>query len=144
MSGEPEQLPPAAPSAAQESLDQLGAAAAGLDAPTAPQGEAAAAPGAAMPPPAPPAAPAIPVDQVLAKMLFMLFSTVAPAWQVQEHECEMLGGAYADVLNKYFPNLELGVELTAVAATLIVFGPRRGKPMRIQKADAGAGASPAA
>lgn len=79
-------------------------------------------------------APAGPsTGELLAALLRPTFDIVAPDWRVTDSECEMLGQAYGAVIDKYFPDLEMGVELTAVLVTAAVLGPRLRKPRRQEK-----------
>jgi len=66
--------------------------------------------------------------QLLTALLVPTFRVLAPAWEVTEPECALLGESYGAVLDKYFPDLDIGVEFAALLATLAVFGPRWGKP----------------
>ncbi|HWO42143.1 MAG TPA: hypothetical protein VNO43_10105 [Candidatus Eisenbacteria bacterium] len=70
---------------------------------------------------------------VLTQLLKPTFRLLAPNWEVTDDECAMLGSAYGAVVDKYFPDLDLGVELTAALVTLAVFGPRWGKPAKVPK-----------
>lgn len=78
-----------------------------------------------------PAAPS--TGELLAALLRPTFDIMAPAWRVSDPECEMLGQAYGAVIDKYFPDMELGVELAAVLATAAVLGPRLRKPRHEEK-----------
>lgn len=70
-----------------------------------------------------------PLDEMLAKLLLVTFKFAAPNWNVQLPECALLGAAYADVLNKYYPDgITVGPELGAIFATVVVFGPRLDVP----------------
>lgn len=69
--------------------------------------------------------------EVLTALLIPTFKIMAPAWEVTDGECAMLGEAYGAVLDKYLPDLSIGVELSAALATLAVFGPRWGKPTKV-------------
>lgn len=69
--------------------------------------------------------------ELLTALLRPTFDIMAPNWQVSDMECAMLGAAYGAVLDKYFPDLEIGVELAAVLATAAVFGPRMRRPMKV-------------
>lgn len=74
------------------------------------------------------AAPGPSTGQVIAMILRPMFDILAPAWNVTDMECGMLGETYGAVIDKYFPDLDLGPELAAVVTTAIVFGPRMKKP----------------
>lgn len=71
---------------------------------------------------------AVSTAALLALLLKPTFDVLAPAWAVSEPECRLLAEAYGAVLDKYLPDLDLGVEAAAVIATFAVFGPRWGKP----------------
>jgi hypothetical protein len=103
---------------------KLGAEAAALEGEYIPKG----APGAQ----AEEAPPTPSTGELLTMLLRPLFNVVAPAWEVSDDECELLGQSYGAVADKYFPNLELGVELSAVVTTVMVFGTRWGKPRKIE------------
>lgn len=80
------------------------------------------------------AAPAGPsTGAVLTALLRPTFDMLAPAWDVSDEECKMLGEAYGVVIDKYFPNFDLGPELAAVFVTFAVFGPRMRKPRHTPK-----------
>lgn len=68
--------------------------------------------------------------EVLTALLVPTFRFMAPAWEVTDGECALLGDAYGAVLDKYLPDFNVGVELSAALATLAVFGPRWGKPTK--------------
>lgn len=69
--------------------------------------------------------------EVLTALLLPTFKFLAPAWEVADGECALLGEAYGAVIDKYLPGLDVGVELSAALATLAVFGPRWGKPAKV-------------
>lgn len=75
---------------------------------------------------APPSGPS--TGEVLSALLRPTFDLLAPAWKVSDAECKMLGEAYGTVIDKYFPNFDLGPELGAVFVTFAVFGPRMRMP----------------
>lgn len=81
-----------------------------------------------------PAAPkGPPLDEMIAKILLVTFTVAAPNWKVTLPECSMLGSAYCDVINKYFPGgVTIGPELGALFATVVVFGPRLNTPPRAE------------
>lgn len=66
----------------------------------------------------------IPTDKLLADLLEPAVTTLRPHWGVTRQECEALGGAWAAVIDKYFPDLEVGPELAAVLITVQIIGPR--------------------
>lgn len=81
-------------------------------------------PSYAPPPGVEPRADGIPTDKLLADLMEPAFATLRPRWGVTRAECEALGGAWAAVIDKYFPDLEVGPELAAVLITVQIVGPR--------------------
>lgn len=77
-----------------------------------------------------PGEPKIPTADVLHLLLVPLAERVAPAWALTAAELRSLADAWGVVLDKYFPDLNLGVELQAAIVTFAVFGPRWGTPRR--------------
>ncbi len=65
-------------------------------------------------------------NALLCGLLGPMFLIIAPGWNVQQSEVEMLAGAYSALLQKYFPDGpgNFGPELGAVAITIAVVGPR--------------------
>ncbi|MFK5948524.1 MAG: hypothetical protein QM500_07115 [Methylococcales bacterium] len=59
---------------------------------------------------------------------------LAPNWQIQESEKEILSESYADVLDKYFPNSmgNFGIEFNALLVTVAIFAPRIKTPRNIK------------
>lgn len=91
-------------------------------------------PGAGAPPPGDRPKPVQPSSGELLTMLFRpTFDIVAPDWKVTDDECAMLGEAYGAVIDKYWPDFQLGVELSAVIATAVVFGPRLKRSRKPEK-----------
>lgn len=96
------------------------------------------------------AAPAASGDQAsdvstadaLALLLRPAFDLLAPAWAVSDAECKALADAWGAVLDKYWPDLQVGVELNAALVTAVVLGPRLRRPRF--PAPAPAAAEPAA
>lgn len=88
------------------------------------------------------AAPGPSTGTVLTSLMRPTFDLLAPAWEVSDDECKMLGEAYGVVIDKYFPNFDLGPELAAVFVTFAVFGPRMRRPRRHQKTDNGEAEKP--
>lgn len=70
--------------------------------------------------------------EILAPVLGGLFGILTPAWNVTPGECNELAGAYALVIDKYFPDTVLGCEITAIICTVAVIGPRIGTPRKIE------------
>lgn len=71
--------------------------------------------------------------ELLAAVLKPTFAIVCPAWKITDKETQSLADAYGKVLDKYFPDLSFGVELEALMITVIVFGPRYGKPSKVEE-----------
>ena len=71
--------------------------------------------------------------ELLAALFNPLFAVLAPNWEVQPAECEALAGAYATVIDKWFPDAasNTGPELAAALVTVAVIQPRIGKPRRV-------------
>jgi len=85
-------------------------------------------------------------DMVAAILGVTLNGLVAPMrgdhWKMSADECATLGHAYGAVIDKYFPNFNGGVEITAIVVTLTAFGPRLAHDMAKQDDETPA-ASPA-
>jgi len=64
---------------------------------------------------------------------------LAPGWGVQPVEIETLAGAYAELLNKYFPGgaANMGPELGAAMVTVAIIGPRLKMPRQLPEPEAG-------
>ena len=102
---------------------------------------AAAAAGMAPPPAESPAQPStadalapppLSTADVLGPLIGAAFRIVAPAWGVSDAEVRELAGAWAPVLDKYFPDgIALSVEFNAAIITLALIGPRWGKPRQL-------------
>lgn len=80
-------------------------------------------------PPASSSVDELPLSDCIAAMLSISFNhLIAPRagdhWALNDGESKALGEAYGAVLDKYFPDLTLGVEVTAILVTATVFGPR--------------------
>lgn len=71
---------------------------------------------------------------LLRDVLGLGFGVLAPAWGVSPEEVEALAGAYAPLLQKYFPDGVSGsaVELTAAIATVGIIGRRLGTPRTVE------------
>lgn len=70
-----------------------------------------------------------------------LFQILAPNWSVTQAESRQLADAYGIVLDKHFPDLAMGPEMTAIVLTVAVVAPRLGTP-RKAKADTAPGGKP--
>lgn len=73
-------------------------------------------------------APAVPLHQALAQFLDITFNGLlkqrADYWAMSPGELSALSKAYANVILKYWPDFDLGVELTCIVVTVTVMGPR--------------------
>ena len=65
---------------------------------------------------------------LLRPLIALLCTKLAPAWNITEDEQTMLAGAYALVVDKYFPDMDFGVEVNALLLTAMIWAPRLGKP----------------
>lgn len=101
-------------------LDQIEAEAAGDEIP----------PGETMPEQAGPE-----TAELIAPIVQLATSALAPNWHIQKAESDALAEAYADVLDKYFPDVgsHFGVELNALLITAAIFTPRIGKPRFVEE-----------
>lgn len=89
-------------------------------------------------------APAGPTNaELLTALLRPTFDIMAPSWNVSDMECAMLGEAYGAVIDKYWPDFAFGVELTALLATVAVFGPRMRRPAKAEPMEIATDAAPA-
>jgi len=72
--------------------------------------------------------------KILMGVIVPAFALLAPGWQVQNAECEMLADAYAQLIDKYFPDGigKFGVEINATLVTLAIFAPRLAIPRKQQ------------
>lgn len=75
-----------------------------------------------------PEKPEVKTAEILAPLLKITFGIIASKkgghWALGDQEAVELGNAYGDVMDKYFPEVAVGCELTAVMCTLVVVGPR--------------------
>lgn len=74
---------------------------------------------------------------VIAGLLVVTFGFVAskrgPHWQLSPAEANELGSAYGAVIDKYWPDFQSGVELTAIGLTLAVAAPRLVEDVKKQR-----------
>ena len=76
----------------------------------------------------------IPTAELVAPLVGLLCATVAPAWNISPEEQQQLSGAYAAVIDKYFPDgVPLGPEVGAVMVTAAIVMPRLGQPLKVEK-----------
>jgi len=59
---------------------------------------------------------------------------LVPGWEIQDSECDALAMIYAKVINKYWPNLDIGVDLAAIVLTIAIFSPRIHLPRKPEPA----------
>lgn len=86
-----------------------------------------------------PEKPDIPTDKLLLMAISPVFDIFAPAWEVTKDEKQALAAAYGALLDKYFPDLDLGPEIGAIVITAMIIVPRIGKPRKIEEGDQGNG-----
>lgn len=73
--------------------------------------------------------------EVLQPVLEMGFAILAPNWQIQQEETKQLARAYADLLDKYFPDGlgDYGVEINAIMITGAIVLPRLRVPRKVEQ-----------
>lgn len=81
--------------------------------------------------------PDLPTKDIVLMAVSPLIDILAPAWGVTDQEKEMLAGAYAPVIDKYFPDVGMSVEFSAIAVTAIIFAPRLSMPRKIEQPEEG-------
>ena len=64
------------------------------------------------------------LHHIIAEVTAPMAEKRGPHWKLAPHECSQLGHAYGAVIDKYFPSLHAGPELTAVLISVTVLGPR--------------------
>lgn len=76
---------------------------------------------------------------VLVSVLGPAFALLAPGWGVTKDEVDALSGAYAGVLDKYFPDglTKFGVEINAFLITAAIIVPRLGMARQVPEQEAG-------
>ena len=77
-----------------------------------------------------PEPPEVPTDKMLLMAISPMFDIFAPSWEVSNTEKEQLCAAYAQVIDKYFPDFDMGCELNAIIITGMIFATRIGKPRK--------------
>jgi len=77
----------------------------------------------------------LPTSQLVLMAISPLFDVFAPNWGVEDSEKEALAGAYAEVIDEYFPDIEASPIVGAVIVTGMVFAPRIGTPRVLEKKD---------
>ncbi len=73
-----------------------------------------------------------PTSEILAQLLQPAAMILAPNWNLQAQEIGALADAWAPVIDKYFPDMNLGVEMSAALVTLAIIGPRLSIPPKLQ------------
>lgn len=72
---------------------------------------------------------------MLLPVIGLICRSVVPNWGITQDEQEALAGCYALVLEKYFTELDLGVELSAVIVTAAIIMPRLDRPRKVEDKD---------
>lgn len=74
--------------------------------------------------------------EMLLPVLSLACDVLAPNWKIQDAEKQALSESYAEVLDKYFPDIgnSFGVELNALLITAAIFAPRITTPRTIETA----------
>ena len=74
----------------------------------------------------------IPTEALLMGVMNPAFAILAPNWNIQPKEVELLAESYACVIDKYFPGGvgAIGPELAAATATFAIFLPRMHVPRK--------------
>ena len=85
--------------------------------------------------------PKVDTAELLLPLFSGLFTVITPAWKVTQPECKVLADVWSPVLDKYFP-AGLGIEGTAILATVAILGPRMKLQRKSGAAAPGASASP--
>ncbi len=66
--------------------------------------------------------------EAMAQIVYVSFTLLAkvrgPHWAIEEDDARDAGIAYGAVVDKYFPDIEIGPELAALMITAGLFGPR--------------------
>jgi len=87
--------------------------------------------------------PKIDSGEFMAMCFNLVFSAVATRrgdhWKLSEEELTGISGAAGDVMDKYFPDLDLGPEAMFLGASLVIFGPRMIKDKENEQKGAGDG-----
>lgn len=77
--------------------------------------------------------PQIPTSELLYPAISLITAVAAPNWGIAEEENKAIADSYAEVLDKYYPNVgeSFSVELNALLITAAIFMPRIGKPRQL-------------
>jgi hypothetical protein len=74
---------------------------------------------------------ALDIRPLLALPIKMTFAVLCPNWTITEGEVNSLADAYGDVIDYYFPDINLGPAAGAILATGIVIASHAGEPRRV-------------
>ncbi|WP_025822955.1 hypothetical protein [Shewanella marina] len=77
-----------------------------------------------------PAEPTVSGAELIAPVIGLACSVLAPNWQIKPEEQQALAESYGAIADKYFPNgvSAFGVELNALLITAAILTPRLGQP----------------
>jgi hypothetical protein len=75
--------------------------------------------------------PAMDIRPLLAMPLKLTFSVACPNWTITDDEIEMLANAYGDVIDHYFPDMNVGPAGGAILATAIVIASHANTPRKL-------------
>jgi hypothetical protein len=72
----------------------------------------------------------MPTSEILYPVMSLITALTMPNWNIGEVENQKLSECYADLLDKYYPNIcgSYGVEINALLITGAIFAPRIGTP----------------
>lgn len=75
------------------------------------------------------------MEMLLTEGIHITSAILAPNWKITKDEAGALGGVYAKLINKYFPDAgaNFGVELTALLTTGAIIGSRIGTPRKLEE-----------
>lgn len=68
--------------------------------------------------------PSVPTADLLLPIITLCCDKIVPAWGVTQDEKKMLSDVYAAVIDKWFPDGIMGVEMTAIVVTAMIVLPR--------------------
>lgn len=66
--------------------------------------------------------------EFIAPIIGGFFGIVTPNWNISDAEVNELSKAYGAVIDKYYPDITPGCEVTAILCTIMVVAPRIGTP----------------
>lgn len=75
------------------------------------------------------------LEGLLTEGIHITSAILAPNWKITKDESATLGGVYARLINKYFPDAgaNMGIEITALLATGAIIGSRIGTPRKLEE-----------